>query len=311
MKIILMGTPEFGLTTFKTVAADHDIVAVYTQAPKPAGRGHSIKKSAVHIWADEMGFPVYFPDNFKDYADIERFKSFGADVAIVAAYGILLPHEVLHATRLGCINIHASLLPKYRGAAPIHRAVMNGDTETGVCLMQMDEGLDTGDVLMCEKIVINRADTTGDVHDKLSVLGANLVHLYLKNSTIAKPKKQSMMEGEPSYAKKLTAEDEIIDWTKSAAEIANKVRGLFPYPRARAKFQGRDCKILQADLYEELKVNQEKKPGQIIKVSDRGAIVQCGIGQVRIVWIQPAGKSGMAMEDFLRGVRTENPGFDL
>ena len=291
MRIIFMGTPEFSVSALDTLhAAGHEIVAVYSQPPRPAGRGKKERKGAVHQRAEALGLQVYTPTSLKDPAVQATFDELRADVAVVVAYGLLLPLEILQSPKFGCLNIHASLLPRWRGAAPIHRAIMAGDADTGVCIMQMDEGLDTGPVLLKEQTKIGDIETTSDLHDRLAEVGAGLVVEAVGNI-------QSLSsEPQPSdgvtYAAKIAKADARIDWTKPAIEIDRLIRGLSPFPGAWCEMQGERVKLLRSKL-----ASGAGEPGQILPNFD----VACGQGSVEIMELQLPGKGRTTAADFLRG----------
>lgn len=300
MKLVFMGTPDFAVPTLtEIVMRGHDVLAVYTRAPKPAGRGQDLRKSPVHLAAEEFGLPVFTPKSFRDPADVEIFASLGAQAAIVVAYGLLLPKPILDAPELGCLNLHGSLLPRWRGAAPIQRAIMAGDAETGVAVMKMEEGLDTGPVAMVERVAIGPDMTAGELHDRLAVLGADLmVRALAALSRDALSFVPQAAEG-VTYAAKITNEEARIDWSRPAAEVHNLVRGLSPFPGA----------FLMADLGkgpERVKVLRTRRsegagaPGTLLP---GGLRVACGEGAVELLQVQRAGRGITSGEEFLRGAR--------
>lgn len=248
-KIVFMGTPAFALPSLKALhSSEHEVVAVYSQPPRPAGRGQKETPSPIHSFALENNIPVYTPVSLKSAEAQEEFANLKADVAVVAAYGLLLPKPILEAYPLGCINVHPSLLPRWRGAAPIQRTVMAGDAMTGICIMQMDEGLDTGDVLLREDGFVVGSFDAGTLHDMLSHLAGPMLLLTLdglRNGTI-KPQKQST-EG-ITYAKKITKEEARIDWNQTAEHINNQIRGLAPSPAAYFVHNGENIKIFKAEI---------------------------------------------------------------
>ena len=298
LKIIFMATPEFSVPALESLLnAGHEIVAVYSQPPRKSGRGMTQRLSPVHAYAEDHGLTVLTPLNFKDPATIEAFAAHGADVAVVVAYGLILPGEILAAPRYGCLNIHASLLPRWRGAAPIQRAIMAGDSETGVSIMQMDAGLDTGDVLMMEKMAISPAATAASLHDQLSQLGAQLIVKVLEDLAKGKltPVPQSA-EG-ITYAQKITTSEGRIDWRRPADEIDRHIRALTPWPGAwfEAKHSGKNyrIKVKKASVAE-----GKGTPGEVL---DTHFLVACGHGALRIEQVQREGRSPANAEDFLRG----------
>ena len=301
MKLIFMGTPDFAVPTLRALyGKDNDILAVYTQPPRPSGRGKRKQKSAVHKFADELGLLVRTPNNLKEPATQQELAALGADCAVVVAYGQILPQVVLDAPRLGCINVHASLLPRWRGAAPIHRAIMAGDTETGVCIMQMETGLDTGPILQSAQVPITARSTTLELHDKLADLGASLIRPVLtglESGTITPAPQPN--EG-ITYAHKIDKAEARIDWTQSAAQIDQQVRGLFPFPGAWTSIDGERIKILAGTPVDRPnpEANPSVAPGQILTDT---LLVACGQNAFQIETAQRAGKGAMGQEEFLRG----------
>ena len=284
-KIIFMGTPDFAVPALKKLAGSgHEIVAVYTAPPKPAGRGKNLSKSAVHLVAETLNLQVLTPALLKN----EVLPP--SDFAVVAAYGLLLPEQVLNAPKFGCINIHPSLLPRWRGAAPIQRTIMAGDEETAVCLMKMDKGLDTGDVLSEKKFAVGEM-TAGELHDKCAGLGAEMVLDVIANIENIKPSKQS--EQGVTYAKKITREDEKINWAESAESIKNKIRGLNPYPGAYFEYNGEKIKVLKAEVVE--------KQGKAGNVLNDNLTIACGKNALQILELQRPGKKAMNTREFLNG----------
>ncbi len=290
MKIIFMGTPDFSVPVLQALAQRHEIVAVYSQPPRPAGRGKADRKSAVHLAAEALSLPVRHPVSLRSETVQHDFAALGADVAVVVAYGLILPQIVLDAPRLGCLNIHASLLPRWRGAAPIHRAIMAGDTETGVCIMQMEAGLDTGPVLLREALTIGATETTADLHDRLSSLGARLIVQAL--DTLPLPA-QAQPEQGVTYAAKIDKAEARIDWARPAAEVDRQIRGLSPFPGAWCDIAGERVKLLRSRLAE-----GAGAPGQVL----HGLTIACGVGAVEVTLAQREGKRPMTAEAFLNGV---------
>jgi methionyl-tRNA formyltransferase len=289
MKVVFMGTPAFSVPILNAIAAQHDIVAVYCQPPRPAGRGKADRPSPVQARAEELGLPVRHPATLKDTQTQAEFVALGADVAVVVAYGLILPQAVLDAPRLGCLNIHASLLPRWRGAAPIHRAIMAGDTQTGVCIMQMEAGLDTGPVLLREATPIGPEETTQDLHDRLSGMGARLICDALTRLPL--PGVPQPDEG-VTYATKIDKAEARIDWTRPAVEVDRLIRALSPFPGAWADAAGERIKFLRSRLAPGSGV-----PGQVLD----GLTIACGTGAVEITLAQREGKRPMTPDDFLRG----------
>ncbi|MBL8570756.1 MAG: methionyl-tRNA formyltransferase [Phreatobacter sp.] len=295
-----MGTPDFAVPTLSEIIGQgHDVVAVYTRAPKPAGRGMDEQKTPVHKLADRFGIPVFTPRTLRDAAAQADFASLNADVAVVVAYGLILPAPVLDAPALGCLNLHGSLLPRWRGAAPIQRAIMAGDAETGVMVMKMDEGLDTGPVGMVERIAITPDMTAQDLHDRMSVLGADLMVRALAALDRGSLAFSPQAEDGVTYAAKIDKTEARIDWRKPAAEVHNRIRGLSPFPGAWFEAdlgKGRErVKVLRASLAE-----GSGAPGTVL--NDTLAIA-CGEGAVRLVEVQRAGSKAMKAADFLNGAK--------
>lgn len=292
MRLIFMGTPEFAVPALEALLArKHEIVAVYTQPPRPAGRGQQLRKSPVHELAERHEMPVHTPEKLKDPALHHEFAVYKADAAIVAAYGLLLTVPILEATKYGCINIHPSLLPRWRGAAPIQRSVMAGDTETGVCIMRAEAGLDTGPVFTTEKMPMPPRVTSGELHDLLAAKGAEML-VRLLDDIDAYPLKPQTEEG-ATYAKKVTKADCPLDWNKNAAELDAQIRGLNPYPLATTQYHDTVLKIHAAEV-----VDAKGEPGTVL---DDNLTVACGSGALRISCLQKPGGKAIATADFLRG----------
>ncbi len=291
MRIVFMGTPDFAVPALEALASRHTVAAVYTQPPRPAGRGQAERPSPVHARALALGLPVRHPARLKDPADQAAFAALGADVAVVVAYGLILPQAVLDAPRAGCLNIHASLLPRWRGAAPIHRAVMAGDAETGVCIMRMEPGLDTGPVLLRRAMPIGPEDTTGDLHDRLSALGAAMIAEALDRLDTLVPVPQPA-EG-ITYAAKIDKAEARIDWTRPAAAVDRQIRGLSPAPGAWCLAGGERLRLLRSRVAEGAGV-----PGRVLG----GFTVACGTGAVTVLEVQRAGRRPMPAAEALRGL---------
>jgi methionyl-tRNA formyltransferase len=290
MKIVFMGTPEFSVPVLEALHARHEIVAVYCQPPRPAGRGKADRPSPVQARAEALGLPVRHPASLRSEEAQREFTALGADVAVVVAYGLILPQAVLDAPRLGCLNIHASLLPRWRGAAPIHRAIMAGDRETGVCIMQMEAGLDTGPVLMREAVAIGVEETTAELHDRLSALGARLVVQALDRLPLpAEPQPEYGV----TYAAKIDKAEARVDWTRPAVEVDRLIRGLSPFPGAWTMVNGERVKLLRSRL-----VEGTAAPGRVLG----GFTVACGEGAVEITEAQREGKRPMPASEVLRGL---------
>lgn len=294
MRVIFMGTPEFSVPALEVVAAAHDVVAVYCQPPRPAGRGKKVRSSPVQARAEALDLVVRHPASLKGAEAQADFAAFGADVAVVVAYGLILPQAVLDAPRLGCLNIHASLLPRWRGAAPIQRAVLAGDAETGVCIMRMEAGLDTGPVLMRARLPIGPGDTAGDLQGRLSVLGADLILRALADLPHLAPAPQP--QAGMTYAARIDKAEARIDWMRPAQEVDRLIRGLSPFPGAWCMIAGERVKLLRSVL-----AVGEGVPGQVLASGAAGVVVACGTGAVRVTEMQRAGKRSMQAAEFLRG----------
>ncbi len=297
LRIIFMGTPDFAVPTLAEIlGAGHDVVAVYTQPPRPAGRGMAERKSPVHAFAESSGIPVLTPKSLKAETEQNQFADFRADAAVVVAYGLLLPTAILTAPRAGCFNLHGSALPRWRGAAPIQRAIMAGDEETAVMIMRMDKGLDTGPICLGETVPIGPDVTAGQLHDTLAQCGASLMVRALaaleRDSLDCVPQ---AAEG-ATYAAKIEKREARIDFTRTAREAHNLIRGLSPFPGAwfEADVQGKRerIKVLRAELAE-----GDGAPGKVLN----GLTIACGEGAVRLVELQRAGKKPMPADAFLRG----------
>lgn len=303
LKIVFMGSPEFAVPALEAIRhSKHRLVASYSQPPRPAGRGQQLRPCPVHEVAAKHGIPVETPVNFKDPATVEQLKSFQADIAVVAAYGLLLPPSVLQAFRLGCINIHPSRLPRWRGAAPIHRTVLAGDTETAICIMQMDAGLDTGDIILQENIPLHAPHiTTGMLHDQLAERSAHLLLTALDwvEAGTAKPVKQS--DDGVTYAKKISKDEAQIDWSLNAEQIDRKIRGLNPYPIASTLLNDEPMKIWAAMPVDRPSAMRDATNGTVI---DDMLTVACGEETaLRLTMIQRPGKKPLKSEEFLNGVQ--------
>jgi len=297
LDLVFMGTPDFAAAVLAgLVAAGHRIGAVYTQPPRPAGRGHRLQSSPVQLLAERIGAPVYSPAGLRDAAAQDEFAGIKPDAAVIAAYGLILPPPILAAPRLGCLNIHASLLPRWRGAAPIQRALMAGDAETGITIMQMDAGLDTGPMLLQERLPIAATDDAGALHDKLAALGARLIVVALAGRADGTLIPQPQPAAGVTYAAKIGPADERLDWRRRAGALAAQVRALSPRPGAWFAIDGDRLKVLAAEPV----VDAGGEPGRLL---DDRLTVACGAGALRILRIQRAGKAPMAADEFLRGFR--------
>jgi methionyl-tRNA formyltransferase len=302
LRVIFMGTPDFSVPTLTAIVSHgHEVVACYTRAPAPAGRGMALKLSPVHEAANRLGIPVLTPATLKTDEALAEFQSHQADVAVVVAYGMILPKAILETPELGCLNVHASLLPRWRGAAPIQRAIMAGDTETGVAVMKMAEGLDTGPVGMVEKLAITENMTAGEAHDRLAQLGADVMPRALAALDRGGLQFVEQSENGVEYAKKILNEDCRIDWTKSARDVHNHIRGLSPFPGAFtfADF-GKGPERVKV-----LRTERVKGSGEAGMLIGDDLTVACGEGAVRILNLQRAGAKPMSADEFLRGVKPD------
>lgn len=294
MRVIFAGTPDFAAAALQAIiAAGHDVALVLTQPDRPAGRGMSLTPSPVKKLALEHSIEVFQSLSLKDSVAQEKIAAFQADVMVVAAYGLILPPVVLAMPRFGCINIHASLLPRWRGAAPIQRALLAGDAETGVCIMQMEAGLDTGPVLLRAAFPIATDDTTATLHDKLAVLGAELLVAALPRLPL--PLEVQPLEG-VTYAQKIEKSEARIDWRKSAIELDRHLRAFNPFPGAQAILAGQTIKLWQATA-----VNATGEIGQIVAVDRKQIVIACADGALRVTELQKAGGKRLSVQDFLAG----------
>lgn len=299
LKVVFMGTPEFAVPALERVhAGGHNILAVYTQPPRPAGRGRKLRPSPVHRLADRLGLPVHSPRTLKDEGEQARFTALGGDAAVVVAYGLILPPAILAAPRLGAFNLHASLLPRWRGAAPIQRAIMAGDKESGACVMRMDEGLDTGPVCACLKQPIGPAMTAGELHDILAQRGAGLLaealdRLARQRDLACEPQD----DGAATYAAKIDKAETAIDFTRPARQVANHIHGLSPWPGAWFTLPTGDgpvrIKVLRCRPAE-----ARGRPGEVV---DDNLTIACADGAVRLLQVQRQGRAAMDAQTFLRG----------
>ena len=306
MKIAFLGTSAFAVPALRAlVEAGHDIAAVYTRAPKPAGRGQQERKTPVHELADQLGLPVRTPRTLKTEEEAQAFKALDLDAAVVVSYGHILPKSFLDAPVMGCLNIHGSLLPRWRGAAPIHRAILAGDAETGVTTMRMDEGLDTGPMLLAESTPISAADTAQTVHDRLADLGAQLIVSTLDGLLRRSIDAVDQPAEGVTYAHKLGKEEGVLDWRRPAAELERKVRGFNPWPGTSfdaPKDGGVErIKVLAAAL-----TLAGGPPGSVTIARDGFPVVTCGVGGLKLLKLQRPGKSAQSADAFLRGFALGN-----
>lgn len=297
MKLIFAGTPEFAAAALKAlIAAGHDIPLVLTQPDRPAGRGMKLKASPVKEVALAHGLLVAQPENLKTDESRQPIQEAAADVMVVAAYGLILPQVVLDLPRLGCINIHASLLPRWRGAAPIHRAIEAGDTQTGITLMQMDKGLDTGAMLAKSAIPILATDTTGSLHDKLADLGARDIVALLPRLDSGTMQGEKQDDALATYAKKIGKDDARLDWTRPAAELDRQIRAFDPFPGATTPFQGETLKVWKARP-----CSGSGSPGEVLSAAKESLRIACGTGALDITELQKPGGKRMPVAAFLAG----------
>lgn len=297
LRLAFLGTPDFAAASLAEIAAaGHDIVRVYTQPPRPKGRGHEERKTPVHELAETLGLPVETPKSFKDPDVLADFAALDLDVAVVVAYGQILPQAALDAPRFGCLNLHGSLLPRWRGAAPIQRAIMAGDDVTGVQVMRMEAGLDTGPILLSESVSIGAGDTAGSLHDKLAIVAAQLCPRALAALSRGGLTETPQEEDRVTYAHKITSDEARIDWTRPAAEVDRHIRGLSPFPGAWFELDG----VRVKGLLSRVATGGGALPGKIVQ-KDEQFIVACGEGSVELLTLQRAGKRAQSAKDFLLG----------
>ncbi len=296
LRLVFMGTPDFAVPTLlEIVGSGHDVAAVYTRAPQPAGRGMAERPSPVAREAERFKLPIFTPKSLKGADAADAMRAHGADAAVVVAYGLILPKAILDVFPLGCFNLHASLLPRWRGAAPIHRAIMAGDKESGVMAMKMEEGLDTGPIAMAERVAIGADMTTGELHDTLAPLGARLMLVALG----ARERGSLQLTPQPAegatYATKIAKSETRIDWGKPWNQVHDHCRGLSPFPGAWFELAGNRVKVLRTT-----KGEGKAAPGTVL---DDRLTIACGEGAVRLVELQRAGKQPMQADEFLRGTQ--------
>ncbi len=295
LRLAFMGTPDFSLPTLKSlIESKHEVAVVYTQPPRPAGRGKKLQKSPIHKLAEQHGIEVRCPTSLKDEAEQQAFADLNLDICIVVAYGLILPKAILDAPRMGAVNIHASLLPRWRGAAPIHRAIMAGDDKTGIAIMQMDVGLDTGDVLAMADTPITNTTTTQKLHDTLADMGAGLLLTVLGFMELGMAKPTPQADDGITYAEKIDKAEARINWQDSAQEIDRKVRGLYPFPGAWCEINGERIKILKGTP-----VEQHGSAGEVL---DGELTIGCGDKAFKVETAQRAGKKPMQSDELLRGL---------
>lgn len=297
LRIAFAGTPEFALAPLDSLTrSSHTIVGVWTQPDRPAGRGRKLAPSPVKRRALELGLPVHQPESFRTVAAKQALRDARADAMVVVAYGLILPASVLAIPRLGCLNIHASLLPRWRGAAPIQRVILAGDAETGVCIMQMDKGLDTGAVLLAEPTPIDSTESAGELHDRLAALGAKLIVAVLDRLGRLKPVPQD--DAKATYAEKLSKEEARLDWKRPAEELARAVRAYNPWPVAHTLYEGQPLRIWRATALASAAAVQ---PGTVITAGRNGVDVACGEGSLRLLELQAAGGRAQDAGAFANG----------
>ncbi len=300
MKIVFMGTPDFSVPCLKAlIEAGHDVALVVTQADKPKGRGHKLTPPPVKECALLHNIPVFQPEKMKDEASFERLQEADADLFVVVAYGKILPERVLNLPKYGCINVHASLLPKYRGAAPIQWSIIGGDAKTGVTTMQMDVGLDTGDMLLKKEIAIDETDTGETLHDKLSELGKDVLLETIKALEEGRLEREKQDDSLSCYAPMIDKNTAKIDFSASAEEICRLIRAMNSYPYAHTTYEGKLLKIIEATP--EKGNGFTGKPGEITSVKDNSFTVKCGTGAINVTFIQAEGKKKMAVSDYIKG----------
>ena len=302
MKILFMGTPDFASESLRAlIKSENEIVGVVSQPDRPKGRGHKLVPTDVKVTAQEAGLTVYQPELLKNEAFLPTLEELNPDIIVVAAYGRILPEYILNYPRYGCINVHASLLPKYRGAAPIQRAVLNGDDETGVCIMKMEKGLDTGDIISVKSTAIGEYETSGELFDRLAKIGGDLLVRTIKDIETGNAVYTKQDDEKSTYAEKITKETACIDWEKSSTEISKQICAMNPFPGAYTTYMGDTLKIYEAE-----KTEGEGKPGQILGIEKKkGLKVACKDGAIFIKTVQFAGLKRMNIEDYARGHKIE------
>lgn len=300
LKLAFMGTPDFAVPSLDALlSAGHDVVAVYCQPPRPAGRGKKLRPCPVQVFAEDRGLTVHSPASLRDVDVQNAFRNLQLDAAVVTAYGLILPPAILQAPRLGCLNVHASLLPRWRGAAPIQRAILEGDYRSGITIMQMDEGLDTGAMLLQEATAITAQDTGQRLHDRLTLMGGAMVAQALEGLQQGKLAAVPQPTTGITYAEKLTREEAKLDWRQDAARLERQVRAFTPWPGAWFEARGERLRVLEAEV---IGRQEPAAPGTLL---DQRLTVACGTQALRITRLQRAGKAPMAAADFLRGFRLE------
>lgn len=305
LRIVFMGTPDFASTVLKIAAAweEGNILAVYTQPDRPSGRGKKLKESAVKLLAKELGIPIFQPKTFKNDDAVQELTNLNPDVIVVAAYGLILPQRVLDIPTLGAFNVHGSLLPQYRGAAPIQRAVMNGDTVSGVTIMRMEAGLDSGPILLQQAVSIEPNDTSGTLFEELALRGGQLMTGALGMIKEGRVSCIAQNDALATYATKISPDEEYIDWSGESSHIHNLIRGLTPSPGAKSvlHIEGREPLLLRLEPGEPLSINTTQEPGTLLDIDKGALLIACGTGIYRVSRLRPSGKSTMSAVDFYNG----------
>ncbi|HEB86303.1 MAG TPA: methionyl-tRNA formyltransferase [Gammaproteobacteria bacterium] len=304
LRLIFAGTPAFAATSLQALLdAGHAVIAVYTQPDRPAGRGRKLQASPVKILAQAHQIPICQPENFNDNTDIETLQKLDADLMVVTAYGLLLPPAILAAPRLGCINVHASLLPRWRGAAPIQRAILAGDKETGITIMQMNEGLDTGDILLKQACPIENTDTGGSLHDRLASLGGQALQQALEKLKRDELQPQAQNNSLSTYARKLHKQEALLDWQEDAPALARRVRAFNPWPVAQTRLEDQILRIWAAEPVDDEPAHTglSSEPGTVLSSRKTGIDIATGRGRLRLKRLQPPGKKAMDASAFLNG----------
>ncbi len=305
LRVIFAGTPDFAASALSAlIESDHEIIAVYTQPDRPAGRGRKLRASPVKELTLENDIPVFQPENLKETETQDVLRTFNADVMVVAAYGLILPQVVLDIPRLGCLNIHASLLPRWRGAAPIQRAIAAGDKESGITIMQMNAGLDTGDILQLFACPITAEDSGGDLHDRLAKIGADAIVKILNDLDSNKLKPTVQDDSLATYAHKLDKKEALINWQQPATKIERLIRAFNPWPVAFTCINEKTLRIWQAQALAE---NSDLEAGTIIACDKKGIDISCGEGTLRLLKLQPSGSKAMDVASFMNGHAKQLP----
>lgn len=302
LRIVYAGTPEFAVPALAALhRSPHQVVAVYSQPDRPAGRGRVLTASPVKHYALEHGLPVEQPLNFRDPQTVAHLSSYAPDVMVVAAYGLILPQAVLDVPRLGCLNIHGSLLPRWRGAAPIQRAILAGDAQTGITIMRMEKGLDTGPMLRLQSVAVESHDTAATMHDRLAAMGAELLLAVLDDLPAALSQAQVQPTEGVTYASKLSKEEALLDWSQTAAQLDRQVRAFNPWPIAETRLQGAQLRVWQANvLANKLECAHHAAPGTVIHADAAGIQVACGSGVLNLTQVQQAGRKVQPAADFIK-----------